>query len=522
MTGPTRRAVLKAAALALPSAVLTGCAGGGGSVGPGTLTSAARLPAPYTLPLPLPVPAAPVRSSADGDHYEMTLKETTTEILPGYATTIWGYDGTFPGTYLEARSGTPMILHQTNLLPVPIATHLHGGITPPSQDGFPTDLLYPRSLAHLATGRLRREAHTGHGGHETMHDPFAQVSTHQRAYAFPMRQRAATLWYHDHRMDFTGAQVWKGLAGLCVVRDDEDDALPLPRGEREIPLLLCDRAFDADGQLVYPAADPTLLGAPGMDESIMGGAQGDVILVNGAPWPYLEVAAARYRLRLINASNARRYELRLDGPADSRFTQIGGDGGLLEAPVHHTTLRISPAERFDVVVDFSRYAVGSSVTLVNLAGADGAGRVMRFHITRKAGDDSAIPNRLSDLPPLIPRGAHRHLVFSRNGSQWQINGTPFDPAVPHLRPAFGTTEHWTILSVERHPFHLHGAFFRVLGRGSSGPGPYDAGWKDTVELVPGDQIHLAVRFDAYRGRYLAHCHNLEHEDMAMMATLQVG
>ncbi|MFD0851555.1 multicopper oxidase family protein, partial [Actinomadura adrarensis] len=175
------------------------------------------------------------------------------------------------------------------------------------------------------------DAHGSHGGHAGMHDPHAQVSTHRRTYAFPMRQRATALWYHDHRMDFTGAQVWKGLAGLCVVRDDEEDALPLPRGEREVPLFLCDRSFDADGQLAYPATDPTLLGAPGMDESIMGGAQGDVVLVNGAPWPYLEVTATRYRLRLVNASNARRYELRLDGPAGSEFVQIGGDGGLLRA-----------------------------------------------------------------------------------------------------------------------------------------------------------------------------------------------
>ncbi|GGS46987.1 spore coat protein A [Planobispora rosea] len=519
MTGPTRRDLFKIAGLALAPAALTACAGDGGTVGPGTLTSAARLPEPYTLPLPIPVPARPLRSGPDGDHYDMTIKESTAEILPGYSTRIWGYDGTFPGTYLEARSGTPLIVRQTNLLPVPVATHLHGGIAPPSQDGFPTDLLYPRGLAHLATGHA---GHGAHGGHAVMHDPHAQVSIHHRTYAFPMRQRAATLWYHDHRMDFTGAQVWKGLAGLCVVRDDEDDALPLPRGDRDIPLLMCDRAFDADGQLAYPAIDPTLLGAPGMAESIMGGAQGDVILVNGAPWPYLEVDAARYRLRLVNGSNARRYELRLDGPADSEFTQIGGDGGLLPAPVRHATLRISPAERFDVVVDFSRYPAGSTATLVNLASTGGAGQVMRFHITRRATDDSAIPDRLSDIPELTPGGAHRQLVFSRNGSQWQINGKPFNPAVPHLRPAFGTTEHWTVLSVERHPFHLHGAFFQVLGRDSAGPGPYDAGWKDTVELAPGAEIHLAVRFDAYRGRYLAHCHNLEHEDMAMMATLQVG
>ncbi|MEW2304663.1 multicopper oxidase domain-containing protein [Streptomyces sp. NPDC006655] len=152
----------------------------------------------------------------------------------------------------------------------------------------------------------------------------------------------------------------------------------------------------------------------------------------------------------------------------------------------------------------------------------GTQHLMRFHVARKASDDSAVPARLSDLPKLTPSGAHRRLVFSRNGSRWRINGRPFDPDTPLLRPRFGDTERWSILSVERHPFHLRGAFFQVLGRGAAGPGRYDVGWKDTVELSPGTEVHLAVRFDTYRGRYLAHCHNLEHEDMAMMATLQIA
>jgi FtsP/CotA-like multicopper oxidase with cupredoxin domain len=343
----------------------------------------------------------------------------------------------------------------------------------------------------------------------------------QRDYTFPMNQRAATLWYHDHRMDFTGAQVWKGLLGLCVVRDAEEAKLPLPGGEREIPLVICDRAFDADGQLAYPSDDPTLLGRAGTAKSIMGGAQGDVILVNGAPWPFLEVAAVKYRLRFVNASNARRYELKHDGPGPGAFLQIGSDGGLLAAPVTHTTLRMSPAERFDVVVDFSAYAPGSVVTLKNAAADGGPGQVMQFKVTGKASDDSSVPAQLSTIEKPTPTGAKRRLVFSLNGSQWEVNGKSFDPAKPLLKPQFGVTEEWTVLSVERHPVHLHGTHFQVLKRGSGGPGEYDGGWKDTVELSPGSEIQLAVRFDGFRGRYVAHCHNLEHEDMAMMAAVQV-
>jgi spore coat protein A len=157
---------------------------------------------------------------------------------------------------------------------------------------------------------------------------------------YPNRQRAATLWYHDHTMDLTGPQVYRGLAGFHLIHDDEEDALPLPKGERDIPLMIVDRAFEEDGAFRHP----------GMNS----GALGDVILVNGAPWPVLEVDAARYRLRILNASNARRYQLRLD-PATT-LTQIGSDGGLLDRPVTHGDLLIAPGERFDVVVDFFGHA----------------------------------------------------------------------------------------------------------------------------------------------------------------------
>lgn len=534
MSGPrlSRRGALRlfggvgTAAVLAPT--LAGCAKPGtDGINPGTLASKAKLPQPFSVPLPIPKALAPDSTDARGVHYSMTLQQAEAEILPGYKTKIFGYNGTFPGPYLDVHAGTPMIVHQTNQLPVPIVTHLHGGLTPPSDDGFPTDLVYPQALADMANpGKAASMSGMEGMGGMSMADPLAHMTAVQRDYVFPLDQRAATLWYHDHRMDFTGAQVWRGLFGLCVVRDAEDDKLPLPKGEREIPLLICDRAFDADGQLIYPEKDPTLLGKPGMDKSIAAGAQGDVILVNGAPWPYLEVAAVKYRLRFVNASNARRYELKLDGPGTGsgagEFIQVGSDGGLLEAPVTHSTLHISPAERYDVVVDFAKYPVGSTVTVKNTAGSGGAGKVMQFKVTSRASDDSSVPATLSTIEKLTTDGAtRRRLVFSLQGDKWQVNGKDFDPARPQLLPEFGKTEEWTVTSVERHPVHLHGVHFQVIGRGAGGLGEYDHGWKDTVELSPGSKITLAVRFDAYRGRYVAHCHNLEHEDMAMMAAIQV-
>ncbi|MBS2536209.1 multicopper oxidase family protein [Catenulispora sp. NF23] len=521
----SRRSALRlfggAGTAAVLAPTLAGCAKpGSDGINPGTLKSSAKLPQPFTVPLPILKALAPDSTDAQGVHYSMTLKQAEVEILPGYQTKIFGYNGTFPGPYLDVHAGTPVVVHQTNQLPVPIVTHLHGGLTPPSDDGFPTDLVFPQALADMANPGMAASM-SGMDGMPSMTDPLARMTAVQRDYVFPLNQRAATLWYHDHRMDFTGVQVWRGLFGLCVVRDAEDDKLPLPKGEREIPLMIVDRAFDGDGQLIYPEKDPTLLGKPSMDKSISAGAQGDVVLVNGAPWPYLEVAAVKYRLRILNASNARRYELKLDGPGGGEFIQVGSDGGLLAAPVTHSTLAMAAAERFDVVVDFSKYPVGSTVTLKNAADSGGPGLVMQFRVTSQATDDSSVPATLSTIDKPAVDGAKRKLVFSLQADKWQINGKDFDPAHPLLKPVFGKTEEWTVTSVERHSVHVHGAHFQVTARGTGGAGEYDHGWKDTVELSPGSEVKFAIRFDGYRGRYVAHCHNLEHEDMAMMAAIQV-
>ena len=307
------------------------------------LASRIAMPKPFETRLPVPAVLAPVRSDGVTDYYEMTAREEMARILPASLsgpTRIWAFNGTFPGPTIEARSGRRVSLTLQNALPVPVVSHLHGGHTPPESDGYPTDLILPRvsggnfPLSHL-------------------HDPRARITEGSREYVYPNRQRAATLWYHDHRMDFTAPQLWRGLAGFYIIRDEEEAGLGLPRGDKEIPLLLCDRSFDRDGSLLYPSLDPTLREKMGVETAYMGGVLGDVMLVNGAPWPVLEVANTRYRFRILNASNARRYELALE-PAPTgaaAFTQIGSDGGLLGAPVAQHSLRIAPAERIDGVVD---------------------------------------------------------------------------------------------------------------------------------------------------------------------------
>jgi spore coat protein A len=491
------------------------CSGSGeGSTGT-VLPSKAKLPEPFKVPLPVPPVLEPVRTDAGADYYEITQKAGRVEILPGLQTEVWGYDGIFPGPTVESRSGRKIIVRQRNELPVPVSTHLHGGRTPPESDGYPTDLILPK----------------GQGRGSSEHGSVGEHAHFFKDYRYPNEQRAATLWYHDHRMDFTGPQVWRGLAGFHIIRDDEDDALPLPKGERDVPLMICDRSFDEDGSFLYPSLDPALQGKPGVEEDYMDGVLGDTILVNGAPWPVMEVSATKYRFRILNASNARRYELALEPANHATFVQVGSDGGLLGAPIGHRTIRIAQAERFDVVVDFSKYCVGDEITLRNRMGEGKTADVMRFRVARKVNDDSTVPRRLSDMAEfhgLIESSARRTREFrftrvaDSGRTMWGINGEPFDPGRMTARPELGSTEVWHLRAAPAaHPIHLHLVRFKVLSRNGRKPLPTDAGWKDTVALASGEEARVLVRFDGYRGRYVFHCHNLEHEDMMMMANFEV-
>ncbi len=504
-------------ALAIPFGASACSSSGSGSTGT-LLQSKAKLPAPFRVPLPVPPVLEPVRSDRGADYYELTQKAGQSEILPDLKTEVWGYDGLFPGPTIESRSGRRIVVRHRNELPVPVSTHLHGGRTPPESDGYPTDLIMPKGTEHVHSA----------GGHGSMG---TGGSRHFKDYVYPLEQRAATLWYHDHRMDFTGPQVWRGLAGFHIVRDEEEDALPLPRGEKDVPLMICDRSFDEDGSFLYPSLDPSLLGEPGVEDDYMDGVLGDAILVNGVPWPFMEVSATRYRFRILNASNARRYELDLEPKNGAPFVQVGSDGGLLGAPIRHRTIRLGHAERFDVVIDFSGYEVGTEVTLKNRLGDGGTADVMRFRVARKENDETTVPRRLSDMAEFDELEESRARLtrefrFTRVGEEgrvmWGINGEPFDPERMDARPELGSTEVWHLEAAPAaHPIHLHLVHFKVLSRNGREPLPTDAGWKDTVDLTSGEDARVLVRFDGYRGRYVFHCHNLEHEDMMMMANFEV-
>jgi spore coat protein A len=213
-----------------------------------------------------------------------------------------------------------------------------------------------------------------------------------------------------------------------------------------------------------------------------------------------------------------------DVPGAPSFVQIGSDGGLLAAPITHRTINLAPAERFDVIVDFSKYPIGSKVYLMNGADDGPTSRIMSFDVNRNERDESSVPAKLSNIsfPDRAQAAAIRSFDFSydRSGHSWTINGKPFDQGRIDARPKLDTTEIWELRTDFSHPLHLHLVHFQILDH-SGRPTAFDAGWKDTIDLGPGEVANILIPFSGYRGRYVFHCHNLEHEDMSMMANFEV-
>lgn len=518
-----RRAILRWGLTGALGIVLPACSAALASLRPRTdrpeapAPSRDRMAGLFVTPLPVPQVLRPSSTEGGVDRYEISQTVGKQRIRPDVDTEIWGYNGTFPGPTIHARRGRPVLMTHRNELPAPTVVHLHGGIVPADADGYPVDVVLPAGAPPDAV----LAEHAKHG--------VAGIATGSRDYRYPNDQAAATLWYHDHRMSFTGPQVYRGLAGFYLLADEAEDNLPLPRANRDIPLMIADRMFTADGSLFYPWQDRSMR-TPGVTVQYHhSGMIGDTITVNGAAWPTLEVDAALYRLRFLNASNARPYRLSLD-PAPiggGGFVQIGSDAGLLPRPVRHDAFIISPGERYDVLVDFSRYLPGTRVLLKNDLGEGTAGYVMLFEVTGKVRDDARIPDVLGQPPAPPPRTegtADRKFGFliGPQGVRGppMVNFGTFNVTRIDARPALGTTEIWDLTADPTHPVHLHGAHFRILTRNGRAPEPQDGGWKDTVFLPTGG-MRLAVTFTGHRGRFLFHCHNLEHGDAGMMANLDV-
>ena len=444
-------------------------------------------PPEFETELPIPPVLAPRKSDGTTDYYEIIQRETWTEIIPGMRTKIRSYNGTFPGPTIKARRGRHTVATHTNQLTIPTVVHLHGGVTKPDSDGFPTDTIPP--------GESRR-------------------------YEYGNTGRAATLWYHDHSWRDSGRNLHMGLAGFYLLEDPNDDT-PLPREQYDIPLMLQDRSFTSDGELDY-------------DHQRHHGATGNVMLVNGAPWPVLKVAARKYRFRILNASNATAVALSLS--SHQPFVQIATDQGLLRAPVSLPAIRLAMAERVEVVIDFADYSVGTRIVLQNRLGQGRLSRLMCFDVVRKERDDSLVPASLAELETLRPSQAVRTRTFVFGGRptlglppgvRWVINGEAFDPGRVDAEPRLGDVEIWRFVSrgflgrAMLHPVHTHLVPFQILTRNGQPPRAEERGWKDTVAVDRDEAVDVIMRWSGYRGRYLLHCHNLEHEDHSMMARVDV-
>lgn len=468
---PSRREFLKMTAIAGTSAALPSH-----WLAASLLNSRIR---PFAVSLAIPPVMKPVRRDGDREYYEVRMRKARTEILKGKRTTIWGFDGRFPGPTFKVKRGREIVVRRVNDLHVPTTTHLHGGKVDWRSDGHPS-LAIPVGEAY--------------------------------DYVYPNDQEAATLWYHDHLCQETSRNNYMGLSGLYIIEDDAERDLNLPRGRYDIPLVIHDRTFNADGSLRFKDKVDQLLG--------------DVYLVNGRPMPYLEVANRKYRFRILNGSHSRGYDLTLD--TGEPLVQIASDQGLLQAPTPMTSIPLWPAERAEVVVDFSKYPVGSKIVLQDRNASDPlqARPVMQFRVTRQEPDDSSLPAFLRPIERLLPGPdvVEREFALSKNDAgKWVINGKPFDAGRIDIKPKLGDTEVWTFInqSFFVHPMHIHLVRFQILDRSNLRLSTNEVGWKDTVRVDPSARVRVIMKFDGFAGRYMYHCHNLAHEDHSMMGQMLV-
>ncbi|WP_374056129.1 multicopper oxidase family protein [Rossellomorea sp. FM04394] len=499
----------------------------------------------FVDPLPVMETIQPSSCGKNTLFFEVSMKEVMQKLhsdLP--PTKVWGYNGRFPGpTFRVKRNQTLQVLWKNELpeehfLPVDstvhgaekenpevrTVVHLHGGATPDTSDGYP-DAWFTKDFKEVG--------------------PFFAV----KAYTYPNQQPATTLWYHDHAVGITRLNIYAGLAGAYIIHDEKESSLSLPQVPYDIPLVIMDRSFNKDGSLYYPSQpDPP---TTGVNPSIRSNFFGDTILINGMVWPYLEVQPRRYRFRMINASNSRTYQLSLSN--DNPFIQIGSDQGLLPAPVNVRKILLAPAERADVILDFSSMR-GQVITIQNDAPApfptgdlpdpDTTGVLMQFRVSKQllCIDTSMIPSTLNAVPRLKERNAYqtRNLLLNMSNDQYKreihlLNNQLWSDPITEM-PHLWSIEIWNFINVteESHPIHLHLVRFQVLDRqrfdketyqteGSVVPiGPRikpeanEQGWKDTVCANPWEMTRIIVPFGPYTGLYVWHCHILEHEDYEMM------
>ncbi|QWC85862.1 multicopper oxidase domain-containing protein [Nocardioidaceae bacterium] len=461
------------------------------------------LPQPYTVPFRRVPALRPVQSDATTDYYRLAMHPVVAEVIAGYRTPMWGYNGLVPGPTIRQRRGRASVVRCVNQLPAEHPTldyvpwtslHLHGSASLPQYDGYASDITMPGQW---------------------------------KDYRYPNTQQARTLWYHDHGVHHTAQNVYMGLAGQYHLLDRRERRLPIPKGWYDVALTVGDMMFKQDGSLLFHT--------DGED-----GFYGDVIAVNGRAWPAMRVARRRYRFRILNASVSRAYAWYLsDG---TPLQVIGTDGGLMPAPATVDRLPHAPGERYEVVIDFSRYPPGARVELRNKHPRNTTryrhtDKVMAFDVTdapfRRRHDQ--VPSRLRPRTPAMTwreddSVATRAFDFGRQGGEWAINETTWRDVVDSgftavlASPLTDTFEVWELNNLHggwHHPAHIHFVDLRILSRNGGPPHPHERGAKDVVFLGENESVRVLVGFEGGHGRYMMHCHDLVHEDHDMMAQFEI-
>jgi FtsP/CotA-like multicopper oxidase with cupredoxin domain len=474
----------------------------------------------------------PIPRELTGAEIEIPIRAAEAQILPGAKTKLWTYGGTFPGPTVRRPAGqrTKVTFHHE--LPAQageLSVHLHGGHNRTQFDGQPGGLTESHPISYFC--RIPKGLSARESGNDLLLAPGGSKTYVYDLHEDGRPERAAFQWYHDHRLDKTAPHTWRGLAGMWIVDDELEESLPLPRGERDLPLMIADRTFDRHNQLTNPFEAGLQPPADGI--------AGQSVLVNGAFMPHHRVEACRHRLRVLNVSQFQSFNFHLSNGAP--MIQIGSDSGLLPGPVRRDQILIGPAERAEVIVDFAG-AAGESVELRSSRhggrNPDGArayiGALMQFRVEPgQAEDRTRIPRRLRPLPQWVLKSRKRRggkpdrtweiTVGGLFRTTWLLNGRTFNPARADAFPRLGTTEVWEFVNrtAVAHVMHLHHSDWYLLSRDGRRPPPWEDCLKDTFFVFPGERISLAGRFSDYTGKFVIHCHMLDHEDHGLMSQFQV-
>jgi spore coat protein A len=441
-----------------------------------------------------------------GKHPRIVLRKALVRVLPhGPKTPMWTFGGTYPGPTIVRQTGHDTHVTFVNHLPRSagsVTIHEHGGHHASKDDGQPTRFLIK------------------HGKSRTYDYPLVDAGK-------PVP--AGLGFYHDHRMDLTARNNWRGLQGMFLVQDRREKELGLPRGAYDVPLAFTDRSFTSDNRLTNPFP----MAGMEMGSTPTAGTTGSKVLVNGRFAPYLTVKPGLYRLQILNASLFSSYDFAL---SDGRpLVQIGTGAGLLPNPVTRQDILLGPAQRADVVVDFRKEA-GTNVLLSSIPRSDGSttgigtrsAALMQFRVRGTTSQRAHVPQTLTHiqhlhLPKKIAMTWNFAMSHDKHGMYWSINGKRYDPKRVDHKVVLGSTEKWRLRNTSdiTHYVHLHEELWHTLRRDGHAPPPWERGYEDTWRLDPGESVVVAAKFTDYTGDFMVHCHMLDHEDDGMMATFRV-